>query len=155
MQYNHTEFVGTGFPCYHPQFQWFVSHIIKTKPKYQFYIVSAVFFNSTKKIITLIKVLYFWWSIIIYNFTTLGKALVPSPLYETCPLVYQSQVYITVCSHTQHAALQLLSTWRLVPALNVGHHQASVQEHVNIYRNFVLYGWRSRPFTLKIHYKCI
>jgi len=86
---------------------------------------------------------------------TLGESLVPSSLYETCSLVYQSQVYITIRSHTQHGALQLRSTWRLVPTLNVGHHEASVQEHVNIYRNFVLYGWRSLPFTLKILYKCM
>jgi hypothetical protein len=69
------------------------------------------------------------------DFMILCKSLIPFPLYETCPLVYQSQVNITIRNHTKHFAVQLHSTWRLVPALNVGHLQATVQEHVNVYRN--------------------
>ena len=52
--------------------------------------------------------------------------------HETSPLVYQSQVYIGVHSHTQRIALQSLVTCRLVSALSVGHQQA-------IYKNTKMY----------------
>jgi hypothetical protein len=55
-----------------------------------------------------------------------------------------------------HFPLQSHITWRIVSALNVGHHQAVIHKLENAYRNSVQYNVASNTTnTLKICIKCI
>jgi len=60
-----------------------------------------------------------------------------------------SQVCINIHNHTQHSTSPLYITWRLVSALKVSHHQAFIQEHENVYRNYVCQKVGDSPFYNK------
>ena len=44
-------------------------------------------------------------------------------------------MFVNISSLTQCITSESYITWQLVSALNMGHHQAIMQEHKNIYRN--------------------